>query len=234
MKKLLMGLVTVIALCTSIVPLTQAEEASAIARGGRLYDKWFKVIGAPKPAETHKSWPASNSKKKGDVTWRCKSCHGWDLLGKDGAYSKGSYQTGIKGLQGSAGAPLNEIIAVIKDDIHAMSGMMSEQDYNDLALFVSKGQVDMSAVINPDKTVNGNVEQGEAYYNTLCASCHGKDGTLPRDLPAPLGKIVSSNPWEGLFKIMNGQPDEAMPAMRALPLEVSADILSYVVTLQKK
>jgi len=30
-----------------------AEEVSSIARGGRLYDKWFAVIGAPKPAETH-------------------------------------------------------------------------------------------------------------------------------------------------------------------------------------
>ena len=40
-----------------------AEEVSSIARGGRLYDKWFAVIGAPKPEATHPAWPASNTKK---------------------------------------------------------------------------------------------------------------------------------------------------------------------------
>ena len=40
-----------------------AEIESSIARGGKLYDKWFAVIGAPKPADTHKAWPASNTKK---------------------------------------------------------------------------------------------------------------------------------------------------------------------------
>ncbi|PWI32265.1 hypothetical protein DI392_16465 [Vibrio albus] len=234
MKKLLTRIATVIIFSASMSTIVQAEEASVIARGGQLYDKWFKVIDAPKPADTHKAWPASNTKKKGDVTWRCKSCHGWDLRGKDGAYSKGSYKTGIKGLQGVAGAPLEEIITVMKDDTHGMEGMMNEQDYHDLALFVSKGQVDMSSIINPDKSVNGDVAKGEAYYNTICAGCHGKDGKLPRDLAAPLGKIVSSNPWEGLFKILNGQPKESMPAMRALPIDVSTDILSYMMTLPQK
>lgn len=66
-----------------------AEEVSSIARGGRLYDKWFKVIGAPKPSKTHHSWPASNNRKKGNTTHRCKSCHGWDLMGKDGGLCLG-------------------------------------------------------------------------------------------------------------------------------------------------
>ncbi len=48
-----------------------STEAGRIARGGRLYDKWFAVIGAEKPADTHPAWPASNTKKKGNTTWRC-------------------------------------------------------------------------------------------------------------------------------------------------------------------
>ena len=41
----------VVALVALSIPV-QAEEASAIARGGLLYDKWYAVIGAEKPAET--------------------------------------------------------------------------------------------------------------------------------------------------------------------------------------
>lgn len=212
----------------------QAEEVSSIARGGTLYDNWISVIGANKPEETHKAWPDSNTKKKGDTTWRCKSCHGWDLRGKDGAYASGSYKTGIAGLRSQEGAPVDKIIATIKDDTHGMAGVMSDQDYHDLAMYVSKGQVDMTKYINADKSVNGDIAKGEAYYNTICAGCHDKEGRSPKELPAPLGKIVSGNPWEGLSKILNGQPKEAMPALRALPVEVSVDILAYTVTLPKE
>lgn len=218
---------------TFVAPV-QAEDASSIARGGQLYDKWYKVIDAPKPSETHKAWPASNTKKKGDATQRCKACHGWDLRGAEGAYASGSYKTGIKGLRGMEGADLDKIIAFIKDDTHGFAGKMADKDYQDLAMFVSKGQVDMTKVVNADKTVNGDVAKGEAYYNTICAGCHAKDGKLPKELPAPLGKIASGNPWEALSKILYGQPKEAMPAMLALPLQVSADILAYTVTMPQE
>lgn len=60
-----------IGLCTTaILPSVQAEEVSSIARGGQLYDKWFAVIGAQKPSDTHPAWPASNTKKKGNATHR--------------------------------------------------------------------------------------------------------------------------------------------------------------------
>jgi thiosulfate dehydrogenase len=125
-----------------------AEEVSSIARGGRLYDKWFAVIGAPKPAETHPAWPASNTKKKGNATHRCKSCHGWDLMGKDGAYASGSYKTGIKGLKNMQGASNAKVIAAMKDSTHGYAGKMSDQDFTDLANFVTKGQIDIDAIID--------------------------------------------------------------------------------------
>jgi thiosulfate dehydrogenase len=208
-----------------------ADEASTLARGGLLYDKWFKVIGAPKPSETHPAWPSSNTKKKGNATHRCKSCHGWDLMGKDGAYASGSYKTGIKGLKQMAGASNDKVIAAMKDSTHGYSGKMSDQDFSDLASFVTRGQVDMDAVIErSSKKVDGNVAKGESYYNTVCAGCHARDGKEPEDMP-PLGKLAHKNPWEILHKIQNGQPDEAMPAMRAFDLQVSVDILSYLQTL---
>jgi mono/diheme cytochrome c family protein len=221
----------------SIVGFAQngfAEEDSSIARGGKLYDKWFKVIGAEKPKDTHSAWPASNTKKKGNATHRCKSCHGWDLMGKDGAYASGSYKTGIKGLKQMQGASNSKVIAAMKDSTHGYSGKMSAQDFTDLANFVTKGQINMEAFIDrKTKMVKGNASQGERYFNTVCAGCHDKDGLKPKDMPA-LGGLANKNPWEIIQKIQNGQPDENMPAMRAFDLDVSVDILAYLQTLPKE
>jgi mono/diheme cytochrome c family protein len=227
---------TVIAM-VSVFGFTQtgfAEEDSSIARGGKLYDKWYKVIEAEKPKDTHPAWPASNTKKEGDVTHRCKSCHGWDLKGKDGAYASGSYKTGIAGLTQMQGKANSKIIAVMKDPTHGYDGKMSEQDFNDLANFVTKGQIDMDTFIDPKtKKVSGNAKQGERYFNTVCAGCHEKSGLMPKDM-APLGKLANDNPWEIIQKILNGQPDEKMPAMRAFDLQVSVDILAHLQTLPKE
>ena len=210
------------------------EEVSSIARGGLLYDKWFKVIGADKPKDTHPAWPASNTKKKGDATHRCKSCHGWDLMGKDGAYASGSYMTGIKGLKNMQGVDNSKVIAAMKDDAHGYSGKMSDQDFTDLANFVTKGQIDMDAVIDrQSKMAKGNKGQGEKYFNTVCAGCHAKTGLLPENMPS-LGGLANKNPWEIIQKILNGQPDEEMPAMRAFDLQVAVDILAHLQTLPKE
>lgn len=227
------ALIAIVSL-VSFVQAGHAEEDSSIARGGKLYDKWFKVIGAKKPTETHPAWPASNTKKKGNATHRCKSCHGWDLMGKDGAYASGSYKTGIKGIKRFQGAANSKVIAVMKDSTHGYSGKMSGQDFTDLANFVTKGQLDMEAFIDrKSKKVKGNASQGERYYNTVCAGCHEKSGLLPKDMPA-LGKLANKNPWEIIQKILNGQPDEKMPAMRAFDLQVSIDILAHLQTLPRE
>ena len=215
----------------SALPANADEITSSIARGGQLYDKWYKVIKAPTPEDTHFSWPASNTNKSGDATQRCKACHGWDLMGADGAYSSGSYLTGITGLQKMAGAPTADIISIIKDATHGFGGMMDDQDYMDLANFVSAGQFDIDAYINRgNKMSNGDVAKGEEIYNTVCSNCHGADGSLPKDMPL-LGDLANANPWEIIQKIMNGQPAEKMPALRAFGPQVSADVLAYLQTL---
>ncbi|CCQ73252.1 cytochrome c [Magnetospira sp. QH-2] len=219
----------------AITPISaSAEEDSRIARGGQLYDKWFAVTGAEKPKDTHKAWPASNTKKKGNATWRCKSCHGWDLRGKDGAYASGSYKTGIGGLRAHLGGDPAKVVAAIGDATHGLGDLIADADKADIALFVTKGQLKMESYIGADKSVKGDAMKGAAYYNTLCAGCHAVDGSMPKDLPKPLGAIAASNPWETLHKIQNGQPAEAMPALRALPMDVSLDILAYMVQKMPK
>ena len=210
----------------------RAEEGS-IARGGKLYDKWFKLIKADTPKNTHPAWPASNTKKKGNVTHRCKSCHGWDGLGKDGAYAAGSYKTGIKGVNGMIGAEPAKIVGVLKDKTHGLAGKMDEKDFQDLALFVSKGQVDMGKYIDyGTKTPKGDGARGKAYFETICAGCHGLKGELPKDMKKTLGKQMG-NPQEVFHKVLNGHPGESMPALRALDRQVPTDILVHLKTLPK-
>jgi len=112
---------------------------------------------------------------------------------------------------------------------------MADQDMMDLANFVSKGQFDMATYIDyATKKVKGDAAKGAAYYNTVCAKCHGADGTLPKEMEETVGGLSNDNPWEIMHKIMNGQPAENMPAMRAFGPEVSADILAYAQSLPAK
>ena len=215
-------------------PAAAAEVQSSIVRGGKLYDKWYKVIKAEAPKKAHPAYPADRKyAKKPKSNWLCKECHGWDTMGKDGAYATGKHSTGIKGITGMAGADPAKIVAVLKDKTHGYAGKMDEADFRDLALFVSKGQVDMGAYI--DRATNkpkGDKAKGEVYFNTICAQCHGKDGLLPKDMK-PMGKQMG-NPWEVMHKILNGQPGEQMPALRALDRQIVVDIMSHLTTLPKK
>lgn len=215
----------------AIVPTSVRADEGEISYGGKLYDKWFKVVKAPTPEDTHMAWPASNTKKEGNVTHRCKSCHGWDYMGKDGAYASGSYKTGITGLRNHAGGDPAKVVAILNDQVHGFTGKMDAATMSAIAMFVTQGQVDMDAYIDrASKKAKGDPSKGKDYYGTLCTNCHGSDGKLPKDMPA-LGGLANGNPWEVLHKILNGQPGENMPALRALPRDVAADVLAYLQSL---
>jgi thiosulfate dehydrogenase len=224
------------------MPLGAEERESSIARGGRLYDKWWEVVGAREPRQPHPAYPAEGKyRAKGGTDWRCKECHGWDYQGKDGVYGKGKHFTGIKGIQGAANMSPDKVMATLRNKTHDLGSQLSEADLRDLAIFVSKGQLDMARHIDPaSRKVKGNKARGEPVFNTICANCHGRDGTLDEDGKPlasdsePLGLVASDNPWEALHKIRNGQPTEHMPALRALDLQLSLDILAYMQTLPTK
>ena len=111
--------------------------------------------------------------------------------------------------------------------------MLSAADMNDLALFVSKGQVDPTRYIDAaTKKPKGSAAKGEVYYNTLCGGCHGTDGKKVKDGP-PLGSVADNVP-EMLHKVLNGQPGEAMPALRALDVQIAVDIVAHLQTLPAK
>lgn len=209
------------------------------ANGGRLYDNWYTTLDAEKPEETHPAWPASNTKHDGATTWRCKSCHGWDYAGKDGAYGEGSYETGISGIRAQADKDPAEIIGVLRNEIHGYTAdMIPDEAMARIAHFVSLGQVDVSQYIKPDKTVIGDAEQGKAVFQNVCAACHGFDGRAlnwgDSDSPGYVGTEAQGNPWEVLHKIRFGHPGVEMPALTAFPIESAVDVLSYAQTLPAK
>jgi mono/diheme cytochrome c family protein len=214
--------------------LQAAEIESSIARGAKLYDKWYKVIDVEAPSESHPLYPSDKAyAEKPGSNWRCKECHGWDYLGRDGAYASGKHSSGIVGIQGASGASADKIVSTLKAKEHGFGDLLSDQDFNDLANFISKGQVDMDAYIDRTaKAPKGDAAKGEAYYNTICANCHGKDGKMPDDMK-PFGAQMG-NPWEVMHKILNGQPGEDMPALRALDHQIIADIMSHMATLPKE
>ncbi len=211
-----------------------AEMESSLARGGTLYDKWYAVIKADKPIESHPLYPAAGKyADKPASNWRCKECHGWDYMGKDGAYASGSHATGIKGINGMKGAEPADVVALLKDDAHGFSGALTDRDLMDLANFVSQGQIDMDQFIDrASKAPKGDATKGAAYYNTICAGCHGVDGKLPKEMK-PFGAQMG-NPWEVMHKILNGQPGENMPALRALDRQIVVDVMAHMTTLPKE
>jgi mono/diheme cytochrome c family protein len=211
-----------------------AETESSIMRGGELYDKWYKVIDVDAPKESHPLYPkAGKYADKAKANWRCKECHGWDYKGKDGAYSSGKHHSGIKGIQGMKGAAPDKVIQLLKDSKHGYGDKLSAGDLQDLAMFVTQGQIDMDKYIDAStKAPKGDKTKGAAYYNTICAKCHGKDGKLPKEMK-PFGKQMG-NPWEVMHKILNGQPAEKMPALRTLDHQIAADIMAHMTTLPKE
>ncbi|MBF0213373.1 MAG: c-type cytochrome [Magnetococcales bacterium] len=212
-----------------------AEQVSSIARGGKLYDKWYEMTGAPEPSTVHPAYPPSGGyADKAKDTWRCKECHGWDYQGKLGAYATGKHATGIVGIGRLKQGDAATVVKILKDDKHLYGDKLAESDLNDLALFVTQGQVEMDRWIDRQtKGAKGDRQRGEAVYNTICAGCHGVDGQGVQKMP-PVGKVASENPWETLHKILNGEPDTKMPALRALDPQIAVDVLTYAATLPKE
>jgi len=217
-------------------PVAADEMESSYARGGKLYDKWYKVIDVDAPRAAHPLYP-SNKKyaKKAKDNWRCKECHGWDYKGVDGAYASGKHNTGIKGVAGMKGADPAKVVAVLKGADHGYGDKMSDQDMTDLANFITAGLTDMDQYIDAaTKTPKGgDAARGAGYFNTICANCHSTDGTKPKEMGKSLASQLG-NPWEVMHKIVNGQPDEKMPALRAFGMQPVLDIMAHIATLPEK
>lgn len=219
-------------------PLSAAEHLVVITRGGLLYDKWWAELGKEAPKDTHTAYSKAG-KRKGSSTWRCKECHGWDYKGVRGAYGKGSHYSGTAGIRNMAHAPLEAVVATLKDNTHGFGKLIPDKDLNALAHFVSHGQLDMDKYIDrASKKATGDVANGERIFQTVCAHCHGSDGKLMNfktpENPEYIGTVATENPWETLHKLRMGQPGVPMISMLAFDIQDHVDILAYTQTLPAK
>ena len=231
----LMGSMFSIALSVEAQQIPLSDEYS-VTRGGRLYDKWYKINQTGvKPEGANPAYP-DNGKYKGNKLndFRCKECHGWDYKGKDGLYSKGKHYTGIDGVIAAKGKGDKSLQQILRDKNHRFNEkLLSKSDAGDLSNFIRKGVVDMDQYIAADGEPKGNMIKGQAYYQTICVGCHGVEGK-DEDTAPPLGQLANKNPWEVLHKIRMGQPNSEMPALYALDPQISVDIVKYLRTLPKE
>jgi len=229
---LLASLVAVAAGTACVTTRALSVDAQAeIARGGRLYDNWISETGVTAPDAPHALYPADGAyAKDAATTWRCKECHGWDYLGRDGAYATGKHATGIPGIQGGAFGDTDEVARRLAAPPHDYGARLSPQDLRRVALFVTHGQLAMESWIDrTSREIRGDAARGRVHYAALCAGCHGAEGHA-EDMPV-LGKVARENPWEFLHKVLNGQPNTGMPALRTLDGDVAADIAAFAQTL---
>jgi len=228
----LLGSETAARMLSFLQTLPTINLSVSIARGGRLYDNWQAEEGSRRPALPHPSYPrTAHYANDVQLTWRCKECHGWDYQGSLGDYASGQHATGIKGIRGLAGADPAQIETILRNTTHQYGTVLKDRDLRDLANFVRQGQVDMNAVIDRQtKLARGDAKRGAGYYQTICAGCHGGGG---KRITSPLGRLATANPWGVLHMMLNGHPDEKMPALRELDQYVLIDILAYAQGLQE-
>ncbi len=210
-----------------------------LASGGRLYDRWYGALGKKGPTTNHPAWPAENTNLSGADTWRCKNCHGWDYLGRDGQLKSGAGATGIRGLQRMRGRPVEDLVAILENNTHRFTDdLIPGHAKQRLALFVSQGQHTVAQHFYPSGEVKGNAVNGRNLFQTLCAACHGFEGKArklgassdPNYVGKPLyiGTKARSGPVEVLHKIRNGHPGAPMISLRSLPMQSAVDVLAYV------
>ncbi len=219
-----------------VVPTVQWTMSS----GGRMYDNWMNATDGDAPEETHPSWPAMSTKKSGSVTWRCKSCHGWDYKGVAGKYQSGSYYTGIRGITHMQGSDPSAMIGVLRNEAHQYTEeMISDDQARRIGMFVTRGLHDTDAHIDRETgDTTGSAARGANFFQNICAACHGFQGTQldwgDDSGPAYIGTESNANPWEVLHKIRNGHPGVEMISSRPFGMETAVDILTYVRTLPEK
>jgi len=195
-------------------------DATSLATGGQLYDKWWKVAdGATEPTtdQALMSTQTTNTRTGAD-SWRCKECHGWDYQGVDGAYGSGSHMSGFSGVYEAVSLGVEEVKSILSGGSnadHDFSGVIDDDSLTTLAEFISNGGV-------IDISVHIDLETKEVI-----------DGDSANAIGEALGELANGNPWETLHKIRFGQPASAMPSAvdSGWTLKEALDVLAYAQTL---
>jgi len=225
----------------AVDPAALAEADSV--RGGKLYDRWWTVVGLPAPQTTHHLYP-NLPFQSGAATHRCKECHGWDYKGVAGQYGSGPHYTGIVGVADSTLEPeamfrlLRSSPAQMPNGHDMAATGLGDEDIWDLVSFLRSGVIDPDVYLDQNDAFVGDSVEGIFRFQTVCGHCHGNDGTAidfsgGGPVPEYLGTVATNNPWELMHKVRHGNPGASMPPGRLLrwtPQDV-ADIGVFCQTL---
>lgn len=212
-------------------------------RGAKLYDNLFLVLDIAPPEGDHPLWVTQDfNPRKGEVTWGCQTCHGWDYKGEGGQYGIGSSAyTGFPGMTGSIGKSQDEVADWLNgtnNPDHDFDQFMGSADLDDLIAFVRTKQVDMALLVDYEtRTILGNAGWGRELYEDVCAACHSLDGQTVI-LEYPTGEtetrtFLLNDPWRAIHRTRFGTPLSGMPSYESLgwTLQDIADVLAYMQSL---
>ncbi len=207
--------------------------------GGLIYDNWITALDLKVPEGDQPLWEDQTANpRSGEITWRCKECHGWDYKGFEGAYGPTSVRyTGFPGLSGIIGSTQEEIIAWLDGTNNPEHDFLSISDPNaldDLAVFLRTMQIDAALLIDYRTGISlGDEEAGRALYLQSCSDCHGNSGDeinfSSSARPLFVGDFAAVDPWRTVHKIRFGTITGDMPAAEASGWSLSeiADVLAY-------
>ncbi len=198
-------------------PSSGGYEQADIKHGALLYDKWYKNKDIELEGN-HPLYPAEGQKEGAD-TWRCKECHGWDYIGKDGRYQTGSHYTGIQGVSDAKTKTPEELFQVLatQNTAHDFSAYLTDDDIWALVKFLREGLIDAKSVFAADGSVAGDTAKGKVLFGPHCAQCHGAAGNTldfkgSTEGIQGVGWAANGNPQETLHKIRWGHPGSDMPS----------------------
>ncbi|MDO8321170.1 c-type cytochrome, partial [Rhodoferax sp.] len=228
---LLAAVVTLLA--TFTVSSASASDPASVVRGGRLYDNWSAETKSRTPNHPNPAFKAKQARVAPADTWRCVECHGWDYKGNQGQYGSGTHATGIKGVRALAGTDPGKIMVTLQSSSHLFGAVLKHRDLQDLANFVSYGQIDMDSMIDARTGLSrGDTTRGAAHYRSMCAGCHGLEGRFVAK--RHMGRVAREDPWHAAHNMLNGHPDDTMPALREIDPKAISDILAHMQTLQER
>lgn len=203
-------------------PMEDAYNAASVSRGGIMYDKFWAQEADFN--QNHSAIATLNSKPD---FFRCKQCHGWDLLGANGAYINRAPKTSrpnvssVNLLNLAQNKTYKELFEAMKktagrrdisydlssydpatnstegDKMPNYTQLLTDAQIWDIVKFLKEGYIPVSALY--DFTITGTYPTGTIAYSNI-----GKDGNEAAGLTYYQNKCQSCHGSDGKTLTLEG------------------------------